>query len=63
MTAREISAFDEVFNMISSAIPGQKTVDTPAHNIGIDRAPNSSGTLDEMYQFFSKIKGYSNKLR
>lgn len=64
MTAREISAFDEMFNMIFTAVSGQKTIDAPAaDNIGIGRAPNGSGTVDEMSQLFSKMKGHSRKQR
>lgn len=65
MTAREISAFDEMFNMIFNAVSGQKAIDPPpgtASDVGIGRAPNG-GVGDEMTEFFSKMRGHSRKLR
>lgn len=63
MTAREISAFDEMFSMIFDAVSGQKAIDSPADNVGIGRAPNGAGAADEMTEFFSKMRGHSKKLR
>ena len=63
MTAREINAFDEMFDMIFNAVSAQKqNSNTQAHvGPGIGRAPDGSG--DQMTKFFSKMRGHSRKMK
>ncbi|KIM79003.1 hypothetical protein PILCRDRAFT_823872 [Piloderma croceum F 1598] len=67
MTAREINAFDEMFNMIFNAVSEHPNIasnvgsnDSPS-DIGIGRAP--SGTSTQMHDLFSKMRGRSRKLK
>ncbi|KAF7984270.1 hypothetical protein HWV62_16120 [Athelia sp. TMB] len=65
MTAREVSAFDEMFTMIFSAVSGHKSIDSPTEppqNVGIGRAPNGVGASDQVSDFFTKMRGKSKKL-
>lgn len=64
MTAREINAFDEMFNMIFNAVSEQhKAVphepDSNNPLVGIGRSPAGG----QMSDFFSKMRGHSKKLR
>jgi hypothetical protein len=62
MTAREINAFDEMFNMIFNAVSDQKGLaSSPLPEVGIGSAP--TGTGSHMNDFFSKLRGHSKGLR
>jgi len=62
MTAREINAFDEMFNMIFDAVAEQKAATDldPLTDVGIGRSPRS-GT--QMNDFFSRMRGHSKRLK
>jgi hypothetical protein len=60
MTAREVNAFDEMFNMIFDAVSEHKSSESGSpSDIGIGRAPRST----HMSDFFSKMRGHSRKLK
>ena len=67
MTAREINAFDEMFNMIFDAVSEHKNKITDRdangsrNTIGIGRAPDGSGL--ELNDFYSRMRGHSRRLR
>jgi hypothetical protein len=64
MTAREINAFDEMFNMIFNAVsehPNMTSSNDSSSPVGIGRAPY--GTNNKMHDFFSKLRGQSKKMK
>ncbi|TDL22629.1 hypothetical protein BD410DRAFT_770199 [Rickenella mellea] len=69
MTAREISAFDDMFNMIFNAVneqkfrkegPGATRVD-PLSSVGIGRGPEGSGS--PMSDLFGKLRRHTKRFK
>jgi hypothetical protein len=67
MTAREINAFDEMFNMIFNAVSEHSNIASKtgssdsSSDVGIGRTP--SGPSPQMHDLFSKMHGYSRKMK